>query len=80
MTMDDITALEPAVVDAGTPTPAGPSPNEHTVEPLDLIEHPKVRTKLRVYAILVALYVHYSIPALSEFQLAYKTSSSSSSS
>ena len=64
MTMDNITALQPAMADAGTPTPAEPSPDKHTVEPLDLIETPKVRTKLRIYAILVALCVHYSFPLL----------------
>ena len=56
MTMDNITPLKPAMADAGPP--AEPSPNEHTIEPLDLIEEPKVRTKLRIYAILAALYVH----------------------
>ena len=56
MTMDNITPLKPAMADAGPP--AELPPNEHTIEPLDLIEEPKVRTKLRIYAILAALYVH----------------------
>ena len=78
MTMDNITALKPEVADAGNP--AELSPNEPTIEPLDLVEHPKVRTKLRIYAILVSLYVNYPIQALSEHQPAYETSSSSFSS
>ena len=76
--MDNISALKPAVADTGTP--AELSPDEHTIEPLNLIQHPKVRTKLRIYAILVALYVHYPVPALNGYQLAYKVFSSSSSS
>ncbi len=76
--MDNITALKPAMADAGTLVEL--PPNEHTIEPLDLLEHLKVRTKLRIYAILVALYVHYPVLALSEHQLANDTSSSSSSS
>ena len=66
MTMDNITALKPATADAGPPVEL--SPDEHTIEPLDLLEDPKVRTKLRIYAILVALYVHYPVLALSEHQ------------
>ena len=54
--MDNITAVKPALADAGSP--AEPSSNEHTIEPLDLVENPKARTKLRIYAILVSLYVH----------------------
>lgn len=77
VTMDNITALKPAMADVGPPAEL-PS-NEHTIEPLDLLEDPKVRTKLRIYAILVALYVHYVL-ALGEHQLANETSSSSSSS
>lgn len=57
VTMEDITALKPAVADAGPPA-AESRPNEQTIQPLDLLEAPKVRTKLRITAILVALYVH----------------------
>lgn len=57
---DNITAIKPTTPDAGTPATAELPPNEQAVEPLDLIEAPKVRTKLRIYAILVALYVHLS--------------------
>lgn len=63
MTMDNITPHNPAVADTGPP--AELPPNEHPIEPLDLIEEPKVRTKLRIYAILAALYVHYPILAFS---------------
>lgn len=62
--MDNITALKPAAPDAGST--AELPPNENTIEPLDLLKEPKVRTKLRIYAILVALYVHYSVFSLSE--------------
>lgn len=77
-TVDNIKALKPAMADAGPP--AELPPNEHTIEPLDLLEEPRVRTKLRIYAILVALYVRYPVLSLSEQQLANDTSSSSSSS
>ena len=84
VTMDNITALKPAMADAGPPAELPPIPhNENaigSIEPLDLVEEdPKVRTKLRLYGILVALYVHYPVLALSEHQLANDTSSSSSS-
>ena len=60
MTMDIITASEPPMVHAGFPAelPAAEvPPSDIPIEPLDLIESPKVRTKLRLYAILLALYV-----------------------
>ena len=60
--MENITALKPAVEDAGLAANAGPQAkpptNEHTIEPVDLQEPPIVRKKLRISAILVALYVH----------------------
>ncbi|KKY15331.1 putative efflux pump antibiotic resistance [Phaeomoniella chlamydospora] len=62
--MDNITALEPAT--AGASLPAEHSPVEHTREPLDLLETPKVRTKLRLYAILLALYLVLFIAALDQ--------------
>jgi hypothetical protein len=55
VTLDNITVLKPAAADAGPP--AEVSPNERTIEPLDLVEEPKVRTKLRIYAIVFALCV-----------------------
>ena len=77
-TDENITTLKPAVTDAGPPTelPA----NEPPIEPLDLLEAPKVRTKLRIYSILVALYVSYPILTLDQRQSANNVSSSSSSS
>ena len=78
VTIDNITALKPAMADAGPP--AGLPQKEHTIEPLNLLEDSKVRTKLRTYAILVALYVNYPVLALSENQLDNDTFSSSSSS
>ncbi|KAK3169355.1 hypothetical protein OEA41_008738 [Lepraria neglecta] len=62
--MDNITALKPATADAGPPVEL--SPDEHTIEPLDLLEDPKVRTKLRIYAILVALYLVLFVAALDQ--------------
>ena len=62
MIMDNITPITSATPDAGPlaqpPTNNEPLTNEHTVEPLDELEAPNVRTKLRIYTILVALYVH----------------------
>jgi hypothetical protein len=66
--MDNITAVQPAMVDAGTLEEF--LPNEPTIEPLDQLEDPKVRIKLRIYAILVALYVHYPFLVPSAQQLA----------
>ena len=60
--MDNITTLEPAMADDRPP--AEPPPTEHTVEPLELLEDAKVRTKLRTYAILAALYVNHITPTL----------------
>lgn len=56
--MDDITTIKPTAPDAETPAMAELPPNEQPIEPLDLIEAPKVRTRLRIYAILLALYVN----------------------
>jgi hypothetical protein len=58
--MDNITALTPGMVDAGPgPRPlAELPPNEQTIEPLDVLEDEPVRSKLRLYAILVSLYVY----------------------
>jgi hypothetical protein len=60
MTMDTITTAEPPLVHARLPAElpaAGVSPSNTPITPLDLIDGPKVRTKLRLYAILFALYV-----------------------
>lgn len=62
--MDNITALKPAIPDAGPP--AELPPNGHTIEPLDLHEDQKVRTKLRLYAILIALYLVLFVAALDQ--------------
>jgi MFS family permease len=67
VTMDNITALKPpAMADAGPP--AELPPNEQTIEPLDVeaLEEPKVRTKLRIYAILVSLYLVLFVAALDQ--------------
>lgn len=58
--MDIITAAEPPLVHAGLPAElpaAGIFPGNTPITSLDLTESPKVRTKLRLYAILLALYV-----------------------
>lgn len=65
MTMDIITTAEPPSIHAGSPAElpvAGGSPSNTQITPLDLVEGPKVRTKLRQYSILLALYV--TLPAL----------------
>ena len=60
--MENITALKPATEDVGLAAIAGPQAklptDEHTIEPVDLLEPPVVRKRLRIYAILVALYVY----------------------
>ena len=70
--MDDITVIKPAFEDVGGAANAEPPAklptDEHTIEPLDLQEPPIVRKKLRIYAILVALYVSYPNLSLSENQ------------
>lgn len=53
--VDNITGLEPATAEAGPPPK--PPCSEQTIEPLDSSEDPLVRTKLRIYVILLALYV-----------------------
>ncbi|KAK6836521.1 hypothetical protein PG987_007016 [Apiospora arundinis] len=55
----------PAGVLAGPPA-AGVPPSTAPIEPLDLIEGPKVRTKLRLYAILSALYLALFVAALDQ--------------
>ena len=61
--MENITALKPAIEDVGLAATAASQAklptNERPIEPLDLQEPPVVRKKLRIYAILVALYVYY---------------------
>lgn len=75
-TLDNITTVKPTTADAEPP--ADISSIERTIEPLDIVEEPKVRTKLRIYSILVALYVRYTLLALSEHQSANDTPHSSS--
>jgi hypothetical protein len=57
--MDSITAVEPPLTTPGLPggiTTTNPA-NDTQIISLDLNQEPKVRTKLRLYAILLALYV-----------------------
>ena len=70
MTMDitSITASDPQVVLAKSS--AAP---DNPIESLDLIDSPKVRTKLRLYAILSALYVAYPALVFGEDHLANNT-------
>lgn len=66
-TMDDITAPKPEPADANspvkglveTPPEAAKAPNDPAIEPLDVLESPPIRTKLRIYSILTSLYVHH---------------------
>ena len=64
--MDDITTVKPATTTADTSPPAELPANKKstTIQPLDLVQSPKVRTKLQIYAILIALYVRASYPPL----------------
>ncbi|KAI2466040.1 MFS drug transporter [Annulohypoxylon bovei var. microspora] len=65
--MDDITAPKPNTVDAEPPsTPAERPPDDPAIEPLDILEAPKVRTKLRIYSILVSLYLVLFVAALDQ--------------
>ena len=76
MTMDTITASEPQVVLAGSSAEllaAEVPPSDNPIEPLNLIDNPKVRTKLRLYAILSALYVAYPALVFGEDHLANNT-------
>jgi hypothetical protein len=62
MTLDITPASEPPLVHAGLPAelPAATvPPSDKPIAPLDLEESPKLRTKLRLYIILTALYVAY---------------------
>lgn len=66
--MDIVKPSEPRVALAASPAKlAAPDdvPNSIPNEALDLIDSPKIRTKLRLYAILLALYVCGSIPSQS---------------
>ena len=71
VTTDNIMVVKPDVADSGPL--ADPSANEHTLEPLDVEEATKARTKLRLYAILTALYVCKPMIALSEVALNWLT-------
>ena len=74
--MDIITTAEPPLVHDGLPAElpaAGASSSNTPITPLDLIEDPKVRTKLRLYAILLALYVTSSGPVFIEYHLTNHT-------
>ncbi len=58
--MDIITTAEPPLVYTGSPPEvpaAGVSLRNTPTMPLDIIEGSKGRTKLRLYAVLLALYV-----------------------
>lgn len=52
-------------------------PNEHTIEPLEISEDLPVRSKLRIYTILIALSVDYPVLTPSKRQLANDNLSSS---
>ncbi len=61
VSMDNITALAPDNSDAMPEPPllVELPPNKQTIEPLDVLEAPNApgRSKLRLFAILVSLYV-----------------------
>lgn len=61
-TINLITVPEPqaaVAVSSAKPFTAEVPSNENAAEPLSLLDHPKARTALRLYAILSALYVSY---------------------
>ncbi|KAI0116931.1 MFS general substrate transporter [Daldinia grandis] len=63
--MDDITPVKPTNINNSSP--AEPAPvNEQNVESLNILEPPKVRTKLRIYTLLVALYLTLFVAALDQ--------------
>ncbi|KAM0814826.1 putative MFS drug transporter [Seiridium cardinale] len=62
--MDGITVVKPATADPSAP-PELPL-NEHSVEPLDVPEDPKIRTTLRTYSILVSLCLVLFVAALDQ--------------
>lgn len=60
--MNIIAPAEPPLAHAELPpeiSASGVSPSNDPITPLDLVDGPKVRTKLRLYSILLALYVTY---------------------
>jgi MFS family permease len=62
MTLDITKASDPPLVHAGFPAELPATtvpPSDVPIAPLDLEESPKLRTKLRLYIILTALYVAY---------------------
>ncbi|KAI0010170.1 MFS drug transporter [Xylariaceae sp. FL0662B] len=61
--IDEITTVKPATADDGPPTELPP---EHTIEPLDQVEGPETRTKLRIYTISVSLCLVLFIAALDQ--------------
>ncbi|KAE9366564.1 MFS multidrug transporter-like protein [Stipitochalara longipes BDJ] len=67
MALDITKASDPSLVHAGYPAelPAtAVPPSDIPIAPLDLEESPKVRTKLRLYTILTALYLALFLSAL----------------
>ncbi|KAI1141302.1 MFS drug transporter [Hypoxylon sp. FL0543] len=71
--MDNIEVLKSPVPDTGTGPPGNSLPaeaTEPTIEPLDTLETPKVRTRLRIYAILSALYLVTFTAALDQTVIA----------
>ncbi|XDG02362.1 hypothetical protein ABKA04_001977 [Annulohypoxylon sp. FPYF3050] len=74
--MDDITTPKPELVGAEppaapvklaeTPPEAAKAPNDQAIEPLDVLESPPIRTKLRIYSILTSLYLVLFVAALDQ--------------
>ncbi|KAI1458874.1 MFS general substrate transporter [Annulohypoxylon moriforme] len=72
--MDDITVPKSKTVGAepAEPPPSAPvksaaqPPNDTAIAPLDVLETPPIRTKLRIYSILVSLYLVLFVAALDQ--------------
>ena len=59
-------------LEAGAPEGPSRAPNDQTIEQLDIFEAPKIRTKLRITAIILALNVLKDLPLLLNALLANK--------
>ncbi|KAI1078395.1 major facilitator superfamily domain-containing protein [Whalleya microplaca] len=62
--MDDLTPVKPPMTDPGAP--AEPSSHKTPIKPLQLAEESKVRSKLRIFSILVSLYLVLFVAALNQ--------------
>ncbi|KAJ9136938.1 MFS drug transporter [Pleurostoma richardsiae] len=62
--MDNIATVKPAMIERAPPPE--PTLNEPSIEPVEILEVPKGRTKLRIYAILASLCLVLFVAALDQ--------------